>query len=188
MVNLGDKFGKLTVISSEGKPSKTRHEYFKCLCECGNTKSIRKDHLNNKPKGIKSCGCLYKTMYRPHMLEKGIAGFNDWYNKFKHACDIRKKHLALSKEFVYNLTQQNCHYCNTEPNLVFLKGRYNGDFIYNGIDRVDNTLGYVEGNVVSCCKMCNIAKASYTKTEFLDWINQVYRHQKGLNWADMEVV
>jgi hypothetical protein len=50
-------------------------------------------------------------------------------------------------------------------------------FVYNGLDRVDNTLGYLPGNVVACCTQCNGAKLNYTQEEFLFWANQLYSHQ-----------
>lgn len=42
-INIGDKFGKLTVIApAPGKPS-----YYKCQCTCGRYINARKDHLLN---------------------------------------------------------------------------------------------------------------------------------------------
>ena len=45
-----------------------------------------------------------------------------------------------------------------------------GDFTYNGIDRVDNALGYTTGNVVPCCKQCNHAKSDMPYADFMAWI------------------
>jgi hypothetical protein len=36
-----------------------------------------------------------------------------------------------------------------------------------GIDRVDNNLGYVEGNMASCCFTCNKMKGTMSKETFL---------------------
>jgi hypothetical protein len=30
-----------------------------------------------------------------------------------------------------------------------------GEWVYNGIDRVDNNKQYIKENLVSCCKKCN---------------------------------
>ena len=58
------------------------------------------------------------------------------------------------------------------------KGRgNNGDYIYNGIDRLDNSVGYTKENCVPCYKMCNYAKNKFTMEEFLIWINRVYHYQ-----------
>ena len=37
---------------------------------------------------------------------------------------------------------------------------------YNGIDRLDSSLGYTKDNIVTCCKICNYAK---NKMKFEDF-------------------
>ena len=54
-MEIGDRFGKLTVIGFDGK-------YAICKCECGNTKSIRKTSLTSKKCPTKSCGCIQKQI------------------------------------------------------------------------------------------------------------------------------
>jgi hypothetical protein len=51
-----------------------------------------------------------------------------------------------------------------------------GLFLRNGIDRLDNTIGYIEGNVVSCCDICNYSKHTKGYIEFLSWIDKVYKN------------
>lgn len=50
------KFGRLKVLKYAG------NRYYKCICECGNMKLIRKDHLIRGE--IQSCGCLNKEITR----------------------------------------------------------------------------------------------------------------------------
>lgn len=55
LVNLtGQKFGRLTVLYKDQNNKKTG-TYWVCQCDCGNIKSVRRDHLINGH--IKSCGC-----------------------------------------------------------------------------------------------------------------------------------
>src|SRR5690242_4448946 len=57
MVDLsGRRFGMLTVVSEEPRPSK-RHRIWLCRCDCGNETKVRQDHLGEK---IQACGCLQK--------------------------------------------------------------------------------------------------------------------------------
>ena len=51
---------------------------------------------------------------------------------------------------------------------------------YNGIDRVDNEKGYEEGNVVPCCKICNVAKHDMEQKDFIFWARSVAEHTKNL--------
>lgn len=48
----GQRFGRLIVLGYVGK------RYWKCKCNCGKIKDIRKDHLLNGK--AQSCGCLVK--------------------------------------------------------------------------------------------------------------------------------
>ncbi len=56
MIDLtGQKFDRLAVIRRD-KNTKRDQTTWLCLCDCGQTKIIRGDHLRNNT--IKSCGCL----------------------------------------------------------------------------------------------------------------------------------
>jgi hypothetical protein len=50
----------------------------------------------------------------------------------------------------------------------------NGSFTYSGIDRIDSSIGYIEGNVVSCCSKCNTAKSDMPFDEFRVWAIRLY--------------
>jgi hypothetical protein len=52
---IGKKFNNLTVLSIEKRDGHS-YTYFKCVCDCGNTKTARADVI--KKGGCKSCGCL----------------------------------------------------------------------------------------------------------------------------------
>lgn len=54
---IGNKYGKLTVIEDAGKDS-TGHKIWKCRCECGNVITVRGSRLRNKEK--QDCGCVKK--------------------------------------------------------------------------------------------------------------------------------
>lgn len=66
----GQKFGKLTVVSSAG--SRGGHVYWNCRCECGNGKVARGSHLQSG--NIRSCGCLpaHKTHGETHTRLYGV--------------------------------------------------------------------------------------------------------------------
>jgi hypothetical protein len=72
--------------------------------------------------------------------------------------------------------KSNCNYCGIEPSNLFWKSYYNVN--YNGIDRVDNLIGYEKHNLVSCCKTCNIAKNNNSEKDFLEWVKRVNKFQK----------
>lgn len=54
------------------------------------------------------------------------------------------------------------------------------EFVYNGIDRMDNSLGYISGNVVTCCQICNRAKGAMLLEDFMLWIKQLVTYRSGV--------
>ncbi len=54
---IGLRFGRLTVMQYEGM--RNHLAYWKCRCDCGNTKNVRAGHL--KGGKINSCGCIVRT-------------------------------------------------------------------------------------------------------------------------------
>jgi hypothetical protein len=52
----------------------------------------------------------------------------------------------------------------------------NGNYIYTGIDRVNNSRGYEIDNVTSCCWDCNNKKRTMTKEDFFSWVKSVYEY------------
>lgn len=173
----GQRFGRLLVVKLIDERKKPRILQWLCKCDCGNetivvSQNLRKGHT-------KSCGCLFRelTSIRTR-LPNGEASFNNLYHKYKDSARIRNISFSLDKDVFRNLTKQNCKYCGRVPSQIVKdrNGMFNGDYIHNGIDRVDSLIGYTIENCVPCCKICNYAKRNMTENEFFDWIRQVYIH------------
>lgn len=100
----------------------------------------------------------------------------------KHVSNARTRGLAfeLTKEDVEELIFKNCFYCGSSPELLYYD-RTNIKFI--GIDRVNNRLGYIKGNCVPCCIICNRAKHALTPERFMKWLEQIVKFRN-----DMETV
>jgi hypothetical protein len=61
---IGDRFGKLTLIESPKSTHKNNRKIWLCRCECGNETTVIE---NNLRRGIvNSCGCLRFTATRKH--------------------------------------------------------------------------------------------------------------------------
>jgi hypothetical protein len=69
----------------------------------------------------------------------------------------------LPDALFYDLITDVCYYCHASVDPL------------NGIDRVDNRLGYVYGNVVSCCARCNRAKDTMTVYQFIGWATNLVK-------------
>jgi len=73
----------------------------------------------------------------------------------------------LELEDFEKLTQLNCAYCGEAP-AHSLDG-------YNGIDRVDSSLGYTPNNSWPCCEICNRMKSDTSQEFFIEHILKIAR-------------
>lgn len=169
---LNKKFNRLEVIEFVKINKRHRAEWL-CKCECGNLKILEGKLIFNG--NVKSCGCLWKESIS---LDKNEASFNVLYLGYKNAAKSRNYSFLLSKEEFKIISSKNCYYCNSVPKPISNKKAVNGQYVGNGIDRVDNKIGYELNNCVACCKQCNIAKATMTKIEFLNLIKNIFNNLK----------
>lgn len=176
MENLvGRDFNYLTVLEYSHSDSKYR-SYWVCECVCGNIKTVRRDKLTGD--STISCGCYHSKQVKEKLagknkLPEGISSRNDVYHQYRKSAKNRSFSFELSMEQFEELTQGDCHYCGIHPSQVYARKELNGVYIYNGIDRVDNSIGYVYENCVSCCKICNRAKNTLSYEEFMEWAQRL---------------
>lgn len=78
----------------------------------------------------------------------------------------------------------NCTYCGVEPTAASHHQSYNGQWKFNGLDRVDSGKGYVLDNVQPCCAMCNKLKSDLEETDFLNHIARIVVHLRGEGITD----
>lgn len=175
----GTKTGRLTTIGLDHK-DKYGHSYCKFLCECGR---ITIQAAANVAIGeVVSCGCYRdEVLVRLHEAQRfpeGVAAFNSLYSVYRSAGKSREYEFSLSKEEFFLLTKGCCEYCGVVPHRVW-KGssRCMSPYVYNGVDRIDNSLGYTTNNVVSCCLTCNRAKNNLSLEEFQKWIKRLITFQ-----------
>lgn len=160
----GKKFRKLTVIKRNFSNGKGGEAKWLCKCDCGNEKVILGKSLRSG--NTKSCGCLKK-------FKSGLANMKNKIVQYKTKAKQRGLEYNLTEEQFAKLTEQDCYYCGAKPKNIINDPGKNGAYIYNGLDRINNTKGYTIDNVVSCCKICNRAKGTLTLREFKDWIRRL---------------
>ena len=85
------------------------------------------------------------------------------YSIYKKSAKKRGLQFNISKEEVINLVSNKCHYC----------GEMN-EKKENGIDRVDNNIGYIINNCVSCCSVCNYMKGELSKIDFIKYCKNIF--------------
>ena len=92
--------------------------------------------------------------------------------KYKHSAKSRNIVFSLERLHLNDLVTDNCYYCLASTDPV------------NGIDRVDNSRGYEEDNVVTCCFTCNHAKSAMSLQQFSEWVRRLATVHLGMVDAD----
>lgn len=162
----GRKFGAWRVLGRASTTTRDASRRFVVECACGTKKEIRASELLAGK--TQSCGCVLA-------LPGDEAGRNALFGTYKNAAKRRGLSFALNKDWFGEITGQYCFYCGCAPAQVIRTGT-NRTYVYNGVDRIDNNLGYVLGNMVACCKTCNYAKNTLDAAEFLAWVSRIYNH------------
>ena len=162
---IGKRFCKLLVIRDLGsrQTGKRKYRWWLCQCDCGNHAEIRSTHLLS---GQTGCGCGQK-------LPEGESAFNSLLDTYKRNARTRGLSFRLTKEQFRSITGEPCFYCKAGPSAIIERPRQNGIYVYNGIDRVDNTKGYSVSNCVPCCKICNWMKNDMDQKEFLTHVHKM---------------
>ena len=169
---LGQRFGRLLIIGESNKRNRDGNIYWICQCDCGTIKNISSQSLRRK--ATTSCTCFWKEKYKK---EYGESSFNNIFRVYSNHSKRKMLEFHLSRDIFRQLLQSNCFYCNCPPsNKSIRSNRSHGAYIYNGIDRVDNNLGYTIDNCVPCCSMCNRMKSVFSQKDFLEKVKDIYLH------------
>lgn len=189
---VGKQIGEIKILKVVGYTTElsnlrvTKNTVYECQCECGEIFQGRARDI--KQKKILSCGCRKKEnatkMGKNNFLGEKVSGTNVLYYRYKRRAVENNMSFSLDLEKFKDLTSQNCFYCGAEPEREIAENYsklIRGKYKFNGLDRVDNNIGYEENNVVPCCFTCNRAKLNLTSKLFNEWIQRLIEYQnKGL--------
>jgi hypothetical protein len=176
---VGDKkFGRLLAIRWIGK--KGHNQLWECKCNCGKIVNVRSSSLIAGTSI--SCGCFARDKARERQCKNpDEVNFRSLFLSYKNSAKARKLEFCLSDDECKELFKGNCSYCGSLPNRERkIHKNQCGDrdyaYLYNGIDRKDNSKGYLKDNCVSCCSTCNYAKRALSHEQFVAWINRLVSH------------
>lgn len=189
-VFVGKTFGRLTVAADSGVRNKG-YRLWVCKCICGG-KTVSTERLQTGR--TRSCGCLLREIARAHgrkyALASGMAARNALFAQYRRGAHARGLQFDITEELAFSLFASTCYYCGTAPATIHKGATLNGTFTFNGIDRLQNEYGYIDSNVVPCCKFCNLRKSSVNHDEFVAWVRTVARNldEAGMNRRKLKVV
>jgi len=154
------------VNSSDGY---THENVVPCCIRCNNAKyDLSEEELLLYLKRLRSYTVPNETVYSKVLIE-GLAELERDYATYKSAVIHKGRKFEIEFEKFRQIVSSNCHYCGVSPGSIPKKST--ATYARNGIDRVDSGIGYITGNMVPCCWMCNRAKSDSIYEDFIRWID-----------------
>jgi hypothetical protein len=89
---------------------------------------------------------------------------NKRYNSYQNRAIQKGLDFVLSKDEFDVISSNSCYLCNKGCSSTH----------HNGLDRIDNSKGYIEDNVKSCCGGCNFMKRDYSVEDIFDKFITIY--------------
>ena len=178
----GERYGRLVVIKLAGTKiygsgsNETKQFTWLCQCDCGGQIVVASPNLHKDR--TRGCGCgrtgprsgTYRLQGR---MTPGLAARKSVFRQYRISARRKGRECTLTDAEMESLATSDCHYCGCPPGIIRRPSPSGGEFAFNGIDRMDSALGYVTGNVVTCCITCNRAKHAMPYAEFVAWLNRL---------------
>jgi hypothetical protein len=127
--------------------------------KCGKTKAYTDFYKRGGGKIRTNCSLCYKKKY-----VKLSAAPESIYKKYKRSAKRRNLLFRLSFGDFKKFKDVPCRYCGAKLDRIRL-------------DRIDNDLGYIPGNIDSCCYPCNSLKHVLDEKIFLNHVSAIYVYQ-----------
>lgn len=170
-VQPGSRFGKLIVREIIIGSKRNRL----VECDCGVIFAAYSYNLENGT--TRRCtACANKDRLGKPNLKNRIdpvqRTINDQWNVFRK-CARKHGEEFITKDKWLSLVTSDCVYCQSPPTNIRRAVAHAQDFRYNGVDRIDSSLGYVSGNVQTACWTCNRMKGNLSHEAFLAHIRKI---------------
>lgn len=169
------KYGKLTILSicpsyksinkTTGKQSSARR--FLTKCDCGKERIVKRRYLltNSEP-----CCCKCAFGKRPQSLKRQDK-YIRIYKMLIASAKKRSKTCLIDFDDFKKIIIKDCYYCNEPPKLLKWEKKF--EIFVNGIDRLNNNIGYELHNCVPCCAICNTMKMCLNVDDFYSHIKKI---------------
>lgn len=174
----GERYNSFEVLRYE-----TRHKVH-VRCSCGYEGTRRADHLESgRTRMCKSCASKETAeKYPPPVHTKSVGDLGGtYYSMLRIGARKRGLEWSVSRDYLWSIFTGRCSVTGREINLsTKLKGS-NGTGVDWGsfnasLDRIDSSIGYIEGNVQWVHKEINWFKNSYSMKDFVQMCTEVYQY------------
>ena len=104
------------------------------------------------------------------------------FEQYRFDAKSRDLLFEVSFEHFIKYLKEPCYYCGDKETCTYTDPRHKErKFKYNGIDRMDNTKGYIYDNLLPCCGLCNWMKKGLTVEVFVLHLYKIL-HNRVTGW------
>jgi hypothetical protein len=171
MYNIGEKHTRNTVLDIKKSDGKIK---YLVACDCGDKRWVRSDILKKNKWGCKKCSQEFgrKKFGEEHSINSA------WKSLTGNARN-RGIEISITKQQFVNIAKMDCFYCGEHPKekIYYDQPSWSTPAKLNGIDRVDNYVGYTIDNSVASCYICNRGKMNMSLQEFKEWILKLSKRE-----------
>ena len=87
------------------------------------------------------------------------------YFLYRKGAKERGIKFKITIDYFKKFWQKPCCYCGNEIKTI-------------GLDRIDNTRGYIINNLIPCCSKCNRMKGKLSQKEFIEHCKKIAKNHK----------
>lgn len=155
----GLKFGKWVVISNELKRGSNRSIFYNVQCECGHIGWRVASLLKiGRTKACKSC-CKTNNDINTFI--------HSYFNKVKRRATISDFDFNIDEKYIQDLYEKQNRLCALSNLPIEFRPNWKKSEATASLDRIDNTKGYIKGNVQWLHKDINNMKYTFTEEYFI---------------------
>lgn len=172
----GQTFHKLTVIERQGSfQGARRGARWACKCECGEEVITCGTLLLNG--GIKDCGRHKKSGSYHHAWKGGKFIPSSLYKRIIRSANDAGRKFELSIKYIEELLDKQNFKCALSGRVLVIATRAKDRSTTTAsLDRIDNTKGYIKGNVHWVHKDVNKMKWAFDVDYFIQTCQEISKH------------
>ena len=168
-IAVGSKYGSWTVNDSFRRGDDW---YCHVTCACGSKSEVYGSMLTTG-RSTHCCSCAAAIVGHKNRIRPYEALYN---SALKSAKESEHEWALTYEDFVAFANCPVCHYCHASVTFAQHRIHHKPNNSRYNLDRTNNDLGYIKGNVVVCCKRCNQAKGN--RFTYQEWYEMTERFRK----------
>lgn len=149
---------------------------FSFTCNCGVKFTMNKSNSFVSENQYACFNCKRTGRLAPYVGERYV------FRRVRSDAATAGREFSIDFDWFVKVCHMPCQYCGrADINSARVPSKRSGEvliehFRYNGLDRINNYIGYVQFNCVPSCIICNRAKNSMSYADFMTWIKTVVEY------------